>query len=175
MSVQTLCEKTAQRVGFGIQTVVEGWDCFASEIGFSGAEDLFMPYMNLDTTTFRIHVLFAQEGYLPKSLVHNFREGTEPTNVREETFEHVCDRPKCIDLELRKIVAEFLRDIYNLLLEDGLYESENPRQRGYFDQYKSNDEQIPSRFNNFVHGILQTIKNCVMEEPRSFNNSLRII
>ena len=126
--------------------------------------------MNFDTPTFPFHILLAQEGYLPNSLVHDFREETESTNVREGTFGHVFDRPKSVDLEVRKIAAAFFRDIYTLILEDALHASENLRQWGYFYQYKSNDEQIPSRFNKFEHGILQTIKTCVMKEPRSFNN-----
>lgn len=105
----------SQRIGWALQQVSTAWDTFAQQIGFSGVEEMVLPYICMRRPNYFFQVLLRREhGFSRKSQGSSIDFEVSPTFVAEETFPNVMNRSESCDQSLRVLAGLFLGDVFSI-------------------------------------------------------------
>lgn len=160
----SLAAPAPQKVGYTVQVIVEGWDRFATHLGFNSIEDMVLPYVRITRPHLKFEVIQDRdEGFVHKSQRKRLNLDVNLTSTPEETFQHVLARSPELDRNIRIVVKDFFSDVYSSIHSSALYTTTEQRGWDHLDQFnmksKENDNrQFPTRFRQYSKTVINAIR-----------------
>lgn len=151
------------RLGWGLQMVVEAWDEFAKFLNFLDVEEMVHSYLLFKSDLTYEVLSDTEQGFIPLATKKGITFPVVPTKNKDLFSSYLLELSQETNDHLRSLTNMFIEDLENTLLSNDLYSVSTSDDLSYMSSFKLQDDKLPSRFEKLSMEIVKKTAKEVLE------------